>query len=348
MQADRVLESLVALRDNTLPSPTPNVTRALNVHEDDYDGLPPLEPLESNSSSSESLASRETPSPTLASSIPSLSRPLSTTTAATSRFSTVVGNRSQERIFIDLVSEDEDDECEEQGTTEEGGEAGTADQLRTEPDAVNGMGQDREMVWQDNDVVRETSPQETEAYTIGRSVDHIIGQQTSLDESTNDDDTRIVPSPEPERDQLQPDAEPPFVTDGRGRVVWSSMRSARGTQAVTPCGSPAPTPPQNVHGGTGTTTASECRTKARRTGREVTAVVPESTAASGFTTDGRGRVIWAGNPIHTDVDGEVNVAGDNEGEGGERSGESAAVVAESSEEGPRRSFFGRVYDVVFS
>jgi len=342
-----VLESLVALRDNALPSPTPNVARGLDMPDDDYDGLPPLEPLESNSSSSESLASRETPSPMLASSTPSLSRPPSTTPAATSRFRTIVGNRSQERVFIDLVSEDEDDEIDEQGTACEAvNEARTAGRLWAEHDAVNCVGQGREMVWQDNDVVLETSLQGTEAHALGSSVDHTIGQQASLNEPINDNNSRIVPSPEPEREQLQPDAEPPFVTDGRGRVVWSSMRSARGTQAGTPRGSPAPALPQTLHAGTGTTTASERRTKARRTGREVAAVVPENTAASGFTTDGRGRVIWTGDLIQTDPGGEVE--GDNEDGGGERSGESAAVVAEPSEEGSTRSFLGRVYDVVFS
>src|ERR1700691_4182663 len=127
-----MLESLAALRDNALPSPTPtprsnwNIAHALD---DDDDDLPPLELLEPNSLSSESLLSRESPSPALVSSVPSLSPSPSATTAATSRFSTVVGNRSQERIFIDLESEDDDDESEEQGTSQQAEEAKVDSQL---------------------------------------------------------------------------------------------------------------------------------------------------------------------------------------------------------------------------
>src|ERR1700676_329594 len=116
-----MLESLQAFRNNALPSPIPtsrpsrNITRAL----DDNDEPPPLEPLDSSSSDSESLLSRDTPPPTPASSISSLSPAPNGTTTATSRFSPIVGNRSQERVLIDLASDDENDEIEDQSTDSE-------------------------------------------------------------------------------------------------------------------------------------------------------------------------------------------------------------------------------------
>ncbi|KAH7909075.1 hypothetical protein BJ138DRAFT_1011535, partial [Hygrophoropsis aurantiaca] len=66
------------------------------------------------------------------------------------------------------------------------------------------------------------------------------------------------------------DSDPPFVTDGRGRVVWSSTRAGRGA-----------TPSESTRG----------RTAKGRRG------APSSVntgSSGGFMTDGRGRVVWTG------------------------------------------------------
>jgi E3 ubiquitin-protein ligase makorin len=326
---------LVALRDNVHHSPARplrsngNVTHPLDG---DYDDLPALEPVESGPSSSSPLSLRETPSPAPVPSIPSLSQPLSATTAATSRFSTVVGNRSQEQVFIDLVSEDESDEDDEGAPCEvvEQAFVGESSGMRSEDverEVAGRFGEDREMIWLDNDVVPDNS-QATAAYTVGRRA----GQLT-----TDINDPAELSLVENVPDQPEHDVEPPFVTDGRGRVVWSSMRPGRAVQAEAVHESP--TPSHLIYTGT---TGITTRIK-RRAGRESNSVVG-TTTSSGFTTDGRGRVIGTGSPD--------TVAGGHGNEELAASGVDAesdmVQVAEPSQNGPRRSFFGRMYDVVFS
>jgi len=140
-----------------------------------------------------------------------------------------------------------------------------------------------------------------------------------------------------EPDQPAHDIEPPFVTDGRGRVVWSSMRPGRAVQAEVVHES-SPTTSRLIDTGT---TGITPRIKTRRAGRENNSTVG-TTASNGFTTDGRGRVIGTGNP--DTVDGHEN----EELAAPAVDAESDVQVAEPSQNGTRRSFFGRVYDVVFS
>ncbi|KIM83042.1 hypothetical protein PILCRDRAFT_819832 [Piloderma croceum F 1598] len=336
--ADRMLESLVALRDNVHHSPARplrsngNITRPL---EGDYDDLPALEPVESGSSSSSSLSPRETPSPPPVPSILSLSQPLSATTAATSRFSTVVGNRSQEQVFIDLVSEDEDeneDDEDDEGAPSEVVEqalVGESSGMRSEDverEVAGRFGEDREMIWLDNDFVPDNSQA---AHTVGRRAGQLT---TDINDST---ELSLV---ENEPDQPAHDAEPPFVTDGRGRVVWSSMRPGRAVQAEAVHESPMPS--HLTYTGT---TGIATRIKTRRAGRESNSTVG-TTASNGFTTDGRGRVIGTGSPdalADEHRNEELAAPGvDTEND--------VVQAAEPSQNGSRRSFFGRVYDVVFS
>jgi hypothetical protein len=337
-----MLERLVALRDSTQPSPSPasrsdrNNTRAFD------DDLPPLEPLESGSLSSESLSSPDTPSPVPVS---PFYEPPSVATAATSRFSTVVGNRSQERVLIDLASEDEFDESEDESSAADLVEpALVVDEpsQRSEDAEQVASGRERVMLWRDNNAMQESSPsaQTTETSIFRMPADLDIGRQTIANDSVNDNDSPIQVFPmHHERDQPEHDAEPPFVTDGRGRVVWSRMRSARGAQVVVPRESPQP--PQAQAG----TTTTERRIKSRRPVQDSNSVA-STTSSSAFMTDGRGRVIWTGPPVQADAavggDGETAATEIDEGT------EYAVTAVEPSRSGPGRSFFGRVYDVVFS
>ena len=338
-----MLESLVALRDNAQHATASasrsngNITRILD--DDEYDDLPALEPVESSSSSSSSLSSRETP-PAPVLSMSSLSQPVSASTTATSRFSTVVGNRSQERVFVDLVSEDEGDESESEsegeGALSEGVEQALVSESsgmgpeRLERETPGRLSEDREMIWLDNDVVQGNS-QETATST---SPDQAAGQ------STNDINNGPTSLSLVENGPNQPahDAEPSFVTDGRGRVVWSSMRLGRGGMQTEVSYESSP-PPQTMHA------TSERRAKARRPGRENSSTA-DTTSSIGFTTDGRGRVIGTGSPVQADTaaggHGEEAVATDVDAQS------DAGRLAGPSQNRPRRSFFGRVYDVVFS
>ncbi|KIK91524.1 hypothetical protein PAXRUDRAFT_830773 [Paxillus rubicundulus Ve08.2h10] len=90
----------------------------------------------------------------------------------------------------------------------------------------------------------------------------------------------------PNRPQCEHDADPPFVTDGRGRVVWSSTRNASGWGA-----------------------AAEARASRRsRTGSAARPARPSSSAA--FVTNGR-PVVWTGQDMQDGdekaVRGEENV-----------------------------------------
>ena len=346
-KADRMLERLIALRVSTQPSPSPaprpdrNTTRA-DDDDDDDDDLPPLEPLDSGSFSSESLSSPETPSPVPVS---SFYGPPSVATAATSRFSTVVGNRSQEQVLIDLASEDEYDENGDESSAADLVEpALVVDELSQRSEGA-ASSRERVMVWRDNNATQESSPpaQTTETGILGMPADLDIGPQTIANDSVNDDSPTHVSPMHHERDQPEHDAEPPFVTDGRGRVVWSRMRSARGAQAVVPRESLQP--PQVAQAGT---IATERRTKSRRPAQDSNSVAG-TTGSSAFMTDGRGRVIWTGPPVQADaaVDGDGEMAA-TEVDAENEDTEPVVTAAEPSRSGPRRSFFGRVYDVVFS
>jgi hypothetical protein len=116
---------------------------------------------------------------------------------ATSRFSTVVGNRERERIVIDL---DEDD-ADESSETEE-----------LEYHEGNNYVDAEEDFEEEYISASEGEESEPESFS----------QDVSRNEHPQTDPTSLC---------LDPDSEPPFVTDGRGRVVWSSGRSGRSVQS---------------------------------------------------------------------------------------------------------------------
>jgi E3 ubiquitin-protein ligase makorin len=151
-------------------------------------------------------------------------------------------------------------------------------------------------------VARESNAAETEPST--RSTD--VAEDAEGDEG--DDEADMPPL----------EHEPPFVTDGRGRVVWSSSSGS---------GYPQP----------------ESSSSARRASVTIPGAFPPSppsrtiptpsprqpTGEGGFTTDGRGRVI-----------GTTGTREEEEGEGDEAQGRSEAPVQP-------RSFLGRVLDAFF-
>jgi E3 ubiquitin-protein ligase makorin len=378
-----MLESLAALRESAQPSPTP--ASQSNIPEELPVDLRSLEALSGPSSLTtfELTSPRESTAP---SPLPVPPAPRTPSVSATSRFSTVVGNRSQERILIDL-SESED-EGEDGG---DGDDARASDEIEHDP--VVGASDDstiaeapdveREIAPRSDNVIQETEAPLPEMSDLERraaagSVTVIAGEVDSGESTSSRTVDRV--SVEHDRDV---ELEPPFVTDGRGRVVWSSTRSSgRGTrvqvqgQAETVSRESPGQGQVQVQGAVrtpaGTTTASERRTKARRT---VTAREPSSdptaitTESTGFTTDGRGRVIWtAGNPPSPALQ-IPTPAGDTAGSGAaqvnavqlEGCSEPRAdaeieggmgtenVVADENwdDDGSRRSFFGRVLDVVF-
>jgi len=322
--ADSMFEGLAALRDSAQPSPS--LGPQSNAPDDPFDGPPPLEPIDTRSPSPDFTLPQETPP---LSPLPSGSQ--APVLSATSRFSTVVGNRSQERVLIDLVSEDEEDDTDDDATSE-GTEQHLAigdldDDIAARIDAVDGV------ILRVEHAIRETetllariADEDTQA---GGDVDIGFGELTG-----NPTLNHVLPT---EQDQPEPEAEPPFVTDGRGRVVWSSTRSGRGTPANAQAEVTRESPGQAQAVRTPMANTSERRMKPRRTARETSTDTTEST---GFTTDGRGRVICMANPVQTQ-------AGEGEAES-EAGVEADGAVAESSDDGSRRSFLGRVFGVMFS
>jgi len=119
-----------------------------------------------------------------------------------SRFSTVLGSRSRETVIIDISDEeDEEDETEEESA----------------PPSSPGNGSD-----DDND----TDAPPSFTFIVPDPASPLLPAPSGLAEapasSTGD---QTAPSGRP---QCEHDKDPPFVTDGRGRVVWS--RTARGSQ----------------------------------------------------------------------------------------------------------------------
>lgn len=366
-----MLESLAALRESAQPSPVP--ASQSSTHDESLNDLPPIYGSISSTdtelaSSQESVAS--SPLPVL----------LTYHSPATSRFSTVVGNRSQERILIDLESESEN---EGEDRDDDGGAASD----NTQNDSADGpsdtavlaevfLDTNREMDLCAHNVTRETEALLPEMDDLERraAVVDVIGitDEGNSGESAGSPTANSLPAG-PDHDA---DLEPPFVTDGRGRVVWSSTRSSgRGVRVPAHQGQVhMETPPRESPGQgqvlgqvasrmpAGTATPSERRMKARRPviarepSSDTTAIITEST---GFTTDGRGRVVWmAGSPspvlhITTQRVGIDSVDGDSESRAeaeieGEPRVENTAASERSDDDSPRRSFFGRMYDAMFS
>ena len=337
-----MFQSFEALRDSAQPSPSPGLQS--NAVEDTFDDLPPLEPVQARQSlGSDSIPPRETLSP---SPVPSTS--WAPGISATSRFSTIVSNRSQERVLIDIASEDEEDD--EDATSSEGTEQVSAGELcnTTGEAPLDAADPERDIAVDVDDTVQELAMADLD----GRAGSVIAEEIGSCELTSNSASNPVTP----EHSQPEQEAEPPFVTDGRGRVVWSSTRSGRGTQAPAPADVPREAPGQTQASAVRTPTGniSERRMK-RRAAREPS--TDARTDSTGFTTDGRGRVIWTESPVQTQAGGANGEHVDSDGgsqaraeAGVEARSESVAerVVAESSNDGARRSFLGRVFDVMFS
>jgi E3 ubiquitin-protein ligase makorin len=128
---------------------------------------------------------------------------------ATSRFSTVVGNRETERMVIDLESDEEN--CGRDDNEDSGSEGGSS--LQACSYAPQGTGGE--------------SPSPTPSLS-SNSTNWVSPP------STPPPSISLTPQEPPEANALENsavlsartelDTEPPFVTDGRGRVVWSSSR----------------------------------------------------------------------------------------------------------------------------
>ncbi|KII87190.1 hypothetical protein PLICRDRAFT_247085 [Plicaturopsis crispa FD-325 SS-3] len=247
-------------------------------------------------------------------------RELPPTGSSPSRFSTVVGDRGRMIIHIDSDNEDEDDEGSDSGEStevEDGGDdrsEGTCGRASPEDERAS------EQALHDAVITQETQSILAETEDLGRRAAAVV------DDAVN---------------HIEHDADPPFVTDGRGRVVWT--RQGRGTTNDTANTRPA-APPQRRAG------PSERHLKTRRSGRDALSpsVEPpvgghaspasaQQSTSGGFITDGRGRV------ISTDTGSTHTAAVANPGPDEEpRADES------DDSEGSQRSFLGRVYDAVFS
>jgi E3 ubiquitin-protein ligase makorin len=112
--------------------------------------------------------------------------------------------------------------------------------------------------------------------------------------------------------------EPPFVTDGRGRVVWSSSSDSGYPRA----NSSAPRRASGTFPG-----AFPSGPSSRAMPAEKPPSPRQATGEGGFTTDGRGRVI--------------GTTGTREGEDDETEDSTSEAPV------PTRSFFGRVLDAFF-
>ena len=121
----------------------------------------------------------------------------------TSRFSTVLNSHSQETMVIDIEDEDEGDETEES-------------LLLCPLNTGN-----------DHDSDDGTSPPSTSTVADPPEPASLFALSGAAEAPATS--TEGQTSPPPGRPQCEHDKDPPFVTDGRGRVVWS--RTARGSQA---------------------------------------------------------------------------------------------------------------------
>ena len=117
-----------------------------------------------------------------------------------SRFSTVMSTHSQQPFIIDISDDDEDGEEEGEG----------------EESAQNAFdtGPNNSIETSDSPLLASTpAPQSSPEQ-----------QQPSAPQSVGN----IRADTSHSRPQLEHDADPPFMTDGRGRVVWSSTRNVSG------------------------------------------------------------------------------------------------------------------------
>ena len=292
---------------------------------DEADEMPPLEPISPSSSSTSSRSEPPSlePVPSIADTRPATS---------SSRFSTSIG---PQRLIIELT-EDEDDfpDLEEVGedSDEDSEDEDSEDDL---PPLVD---------ISDSDAPSVDSVSETDSVAPMAPVASTPAPDT-LAENVNVLPTAQATPPPPLVDTrstppLEHNAEPPFLTDGRGRVVWSSTvtrpsgRAARERDLVSTSAPATPAATGESPSREQSRVAKPRRVAAVRESVSEPAVIAES-ASPAFTTDGRGRVIWTGSSAPAsssiEIETEATVEGATEDEGS----------------GGGRSLLGRVYDAVF-
>jgi len=156
---------------------------------------------------------------------------------------------------------------------------------------------------------RETEPSEPESSTrAAANAAPDLAVDEGNDEADADDESDMPPL----------EHEPPFVTDGRGRVVWSSSSDSQ-TNPSSPRRASVTVPGAFPAGSSSRTIPTEKPPSPR-----------QPTGEGGFTTDGRGRVIGTTGTREEDEDEEKDDQ--------ESTGEAPAQT---------RSFFGRVLDAFF-
>ncbi|KAJ2919495.1 hypothetical protein MD484_g923, partial [Candolleomyces efflorescens] len=132
-----------------------------------------------------------------------------------------------------------------------------------------------------------------------------LEQQSASEGPTRPAESPSAPDAQPALEPSSPNASlvspPPFVTDGRGRVVWTD--SSNQTNEVPASASPRGPPPSTAPAASPPTSPSTSRANAPTgsSSRKANPVVemnapasspaPAATGNGGFTTDGRGRVI---------------------------------------------------------
>ncbi|KAI0923795.1 hypothetical protein AcV5_009245 [Taiwanofungus camphoratus] len=223
---------------------------------------------------------------------------------------------------------------------------------------------------EDDHVAEETAALLSDSEDFDRRVQEVLDLET-LDPSgastsgpTDETVPEEVRSAPHELEALQ-DADPPFLTDGRGRVVWSSTtpgrhRESRRGRTVTSSSSASTQLKAGRDASDGVVRAGEDRVSGgtdrhgscpRLPSRPQT--TPESSEDHGvtersgaFVTDGRGRVISAGMSPATaaaGVEGGERQVGQALDLNSEAEG-SASLLSETQDE---RSFIGRIFDAVF-
>lgn len=120
-----------------------------------------------------------------------------------SRFSTVMGTHDRQTLIIDLSDDDEEEEEEEEESVHSASDTGPNDSI--EPSNSTSL-----------------------------STSTLVPQSSTGQQSTT---LQPIGNPHadtpPIRPQLEHHVDPPFMTDGRGRVVWSSTRNASGRGTAT-------------------------------------------------------------------------------------------------------------------
>lgn len=164
----------------------------------------------------------------------------------TSRFSTVLNSRSRETMVIDISDEDEEDEAEENVLLHP---------LNIDDDDDN-----------DNDTylsstLTSTMPDPPE------SNESLVVSSGAAEAPADCTEEQTTPTGRP---QCEHDADPPFVTDGRGRVVWS--RTVRG--------------PSHAQ--------AQVEARERRCSNSAIKARRQTSETGAAATDGRGRVVSTG------------------------------------------------------